>query len=276
MFIKNIDILNENITYYTDFEKIDNHKPIVLFIHGFADTGTRVLPLFNKKDKEYQLISLDLPGCGKSSANTKPITIEFYTDIVNEFINKIIGDKKIYICTHSLGTNVALMLGQKRNNIKWMLLSTPAIYYNHPEEYYTSRSLDFLLPKTNEHLLATSLLLVAPSEEKSVLGPSVLQKILATPQSELDKRYETFHYLATQEIANAEYANNIIKPLWKKNKNITVVYAEFDKVITPDKVEEIVKENNIESVFVKNAGHAIFFSAPKLMNDLITKMTKEK
>lgn len=86
-------------------------NPVIL-IHGFCETSAIWKPLLNKLAFSHQVITLDLPGFGKSPLPSTPFTI---ADIAEE-VHKWMKEKNLLgsvIIGHSLGGYVSLALAEK-------------------------------------------------------------------------------------------------------------------------------------------------------------------
>lgn len=87
--------------------------PIVL-IHGFCETHEVWLKVAPLLAANYRIISIDLPGFGKSDALTRPFTID---DAARKVIHFIENDLKLTTCVafgHSLGGYVVLAMAEHR------------------------------------------------------------------------------------------------------------------------------------------------------------------
>ncbi|QSE98094.1 alpha/beta fold hydrolase [Fulvivirga lutea] len=92
-------------------EIIGEGDPIVL-IHGFCETSSVWRPLTNKLALSYQVITLDLPGFGKSPLPSSSFSI---MDIA-EMVHGILEDNNLLqsaVIGHSLGGYVALALAER-------------------------------------------------------------------------------------------------------------------------------------------------------------------
>ncbi len=58
---------------------------------GFKDRSKTIQPLISIKNRNYAIYALDLPGCGESSSILGEYSIEFYAEVVREFITKSIA-----------------------------------------------------------------------------------------------------------------------------------------------------------------------------------------
>ncbi|MGV2392613.1 UNVERIFIED_CONTAM: alpha/beta fold hydrolase [Campylobacter lari] len=121
---KYLNIYNENI-YFT-IEDDNENKPIIFFVHGYADSSKTLYSLLKITNRNYKLAALDLPGCGKSTNNNN-ITIEYYCKIVQKVIEKEFLGKEIYLLSHSMGS-IPCLVNLKMNNIKHLIMLCPLNY----------------------------------------------------------------------------------------------------------------------------------------------------
>ncbi len=88
------------------YDEVGTGKPIV-FVHGACENSSfwnhqRIL------SDRFKIITIDLPGHGKSSPLHCEIEIRSYSDIVSEFVSKTCPDKPILV-GHSMGGAIALL-----------------------------------------------------------------------------------------------------------------------------------------------------------------------
>jgi pimeloyl-ACP methyl ester carboxylesterase len=79
---------------------------VLLFIHGlgsYLKAWDRNIP---KLINHFRCIALDLPGYGKSSKQVHSGEVNFYTEVLKEFITKL-GLKNISLVGHSMGGQIA-------------------------------------------------------------------------------------------------------------------------------------------------------------------------
>lgn len=84
----------------------------LIFIHGLGS----YLPAWKKNlpelSQRYRCIALDLPGYGKSSKGLYPFTMEFYADVIAEFMDKL-HLTSATIVGHSMGGQIAMVMALK-------------------------------------------------------------------------------------------------------------------------------------------------------------------
>jgi len=83
--------------------------PPLVFIHGFCETGEIWKSFIDKLANGFQVITIDLPGFGRSKLSDPNITIDGIGDIINRRVDDQRLENPILI-GHSLGGYVALSM----------------------------------------------------------------------------------------------------------------------------------------------------------------------
>ncbi|AWX70219.1 alpha/beta fold hydrolase [Mycoplasmopsis anatis] len=258
-------INNFEINYYS--EEFQENKPIVLFLHGFADSYRTFVKLFNSND--YISVAIDLPGCGQSVYENE-LKIEDYQNVVEQFIIKHFYNKDIYIVSHSLGSASALYAAKKLKNIKFCLLIAPFNYLIASEKEHVKIMSNRLLPDSFDDIYEsyTSLFynlneLIKTAAEKRAIS----FKTIST------QRMNNFEYMVKNQILNIEY-NNLIKELFSL-KNYSIITGDQDKFVPIHLINRIKEENNwIELTTINNCGHATIYEGFSEVKNKILEMIK--
>jgi len=99
---------NTNIAY----NQYGNGDTTLLFVHGWCINKE----YWNNQSKyfsdKYKVVTLDLPGFGRSGKNRSEWTFENYTDDINEFI-KAEKLKNVILIGHSMSGDILLMMDTK-------------------------------------------------------------------------------------------------------------------------------------------------------------------
>ncbi len=101
------------------YEIHGSSKPIVVLLHGFAETGAVWAHQISYLQKFFTLIIPDLPGCGKSAElniETSKTTIEDYADAVSAIIKKE-NIERCIILGHSMGGYITLAVAENHPEI---------------------------------------------------------------------------------------------------------------------------------------------------------------
>ncbi|WP_029513840.1 alpha/beta fold hydrolase [Mycoplasmopsis primatum] len=263
--------INSEIIHYS-FEDNPHNKPIFLFVHGFNDKGKTISPVLNLKNRDYVLYTIDLPGCGNSTDNHIPITLEYYGQILSEFIDKIFGKQSINLIAHSMGGVICLM-NLHKSNIKQLILVSPFNYYSASNKDI-QKAKGWMLAQTPEEIYDSYInLMYEPSEIYKRAIKTMIPKILA----EKDKTYQKYNYLVSEQFLNQKYLDDVVKPLYlKANKPITIIYSDEDKYVTNFEITNLLKDNpRFKSYKLNECGHAFFHQKPAEINEIINDSIKK-
>ena len=101
-----VRIENDLSIAYTD-EGNEESKETLLFIHGLSSyipAWSKLIPLLRN---DFRCIAVDLPGYGKSSAGVHSGSMNFYADVISEFVQKL-GLNKVILVGHSMGGHISI------------------------------------------------------------------------------------------------------------------------------------------------------------------------
>ncbi|ENY68753.1 Esterase/lipase [Metamycoplasma auris 15026] len=261
---------NETISYLADDEILEK---VVLFVHGFGDNAKRALHLFNIKERNYSLVAIDLPGCGQST-NNNPLSIEYYCEILDLFIKKILPNKKIYLLSHSLGILPAIFVAKNNPNIKHIFGITPLLPLN-LDTNKINEIKSYLLPNDPEQFYISQLQLFSDIENGWLLKKETKDLILRTSLEFLKQRKEMFG-----NIVNQIFHSNIVKEMFDSfftcNSNLSVVITKNDNYIDYNKAIDVINSYNIKHYELNAYGHAMFYNGSLDINKIIDKHIRKE
>ena len=127
-----IKVKGLNINYIQEGEGYD-----IILLHGWGCSIETMIPILNILKDSAKVTVLDLPGFGESDKPEKPINSYEYTEIVNEFIEKI-GIKTANILGHSHGGRIGIILSSKypEKVNKLVLIDSAGIIPKRSLKYY--------------------------------------------------------------------------------------------------------------------------------------------
>jgi len=102
----NLELENLNLFYYT---KGKENNPPLIFLHGILAFTEAYDPLMTMLSEKYFVIGIDLPGHGRSSIGTGPLSYFQISEYIIQLTNKL-GIDKFYIIGHSAGGVVVLSI----------------------------------------------------------------------------------------------------------------------------------------------------------------------
>ena len=108
-------VLNDNLT----LANINSDKPKVCFLHGWGRSSKDFMNIEN----EFESISLDIPGFGKSVPFPQSLSPKKYADYLADIIPSTVE----ILVGHSFGGRIAVHLSQIKNYKKIVLIGTPLI-----------------------------------------------------------------------------------------------------------------------------------------------------
>ncbi len=93
--------------YATHYDRAGSGK-IILFLHGWGDnldTFTKLMTLFKA---HYDVVSVDLPGFGKTDTPREPFTLTSYAKFLRSFLDKLNIEQPYCVIGHSNGGAIAI------------------------------------------------------------------------------------------------------------------------------------------------------------------------
>jgi pimeloyl-ACP methyl ester carboxylesterase len=230
----------------------------VVMIHGWGDTLDTFELLQREVGKEYGVISLDLPGFGKSSPPNKPWHLDDYAKIIASFLEKK-GRKHTY-CFIGHSNGCAILIRGLATGVleadKLVLMASAGIR----DQEKTKKSTLKLATKSGK--VASSIL---PKGVRSSLRKkyydAIGSEMLLFPELE-----QTFKNVVGQDIQ--EDAAKLTLPT-------LIIYGE-DDTVTPPKyggmLHNLIQGSKLE--IVEQAGHFVHRDAPDDTANLIKDFLK--
>lgn len=116
-----INIKDVNINYIQYGEGKD-----ILLLHGWGQNIEMMKPIGDNFSDKFRITILDLPGFGNSSEPPTPWNMTNYSDMLDEFIDRV-GITKPIIIGHSFGGRLAIRYSANNPIEKLVLFGAPCI-----------------------------------------------------------------------------------------------------------------------------------------------------
>lgn len=116
-----ITIKDVNVNYIQYGEGKD-----ILLLHGWGQNIEMMKPLGDNFSDKYRITILDLPGFGNSSEPSSPWTMSDYSNMLEEFVEKV-GITKPIVIGHSFGGRLAIRYSANNPIEKLVLFGAPCI-----------------------------------------------------------------------------------------------------------------------------------------------------
>jgi pimeloyl-ACP methyl ester carboxylesterase len=97
-------VVDSLLTYHIDKGK----GPVVLMLHGWGDSSSTFAKLADELSKDYRIITLDLPGFGKTEPPKQVWGLEDYARFLQKFLTKLGVKQVTAIVGHSNGGAIAI------------------------------------------------------------------------------------------------------------------------------------------------------------------------
>jgi len=82
--------------------------PVVVLLHGWGDSLETFASLQKKLSGDYTVISVDLPGFGKTAAPSETFNLAKYAQFVHDFVDKIVDEPIYALIGHSNGGAISI------------------------------------------------------------------------------------------------------------------------------------------------------------------------
>lgn len=263
---------------YLESDKNDSEtRQHLLFIHGLGSSADRWLDIPDALSLYFHTVAIDLPGFGGSDKpSDMNYTIEAFSDIVREFIDKIKiteedrGNNKARTTTlvgHSLGGYVASRIAATDNSN----------FLNKLVLVDSSGNLEKPTPLLDEYLDAA----MNPSKEKvrkvfeqMVANPLLVSDVLVHGFIDRINRPGSKYAFESslRNSANTQIGINNLNRISEKGIPTLILWGMHDKVI-PTQHSQIFKEaiKGSTVTLIPNTGHAPFTEKPALVCEYLHK-----
>lgn len=119
-----INVKNLEVNYIQYGEGKD-----IILLHGWGQNIEMMKPVGDNFSDRYRITILDLPGFGQSEEPKSPWTIELYSNMLEEFVEKL-KIKKPIVIGHSFGGRVAIRFSARNPIEKLILFGSPCIRFD--------------------------------------------------------------------------------------------------------------------------------------------------
>ncbi len=260
----------ENV--FVEVSKVKEEKGGILLIHGLGEHSGRYKKFIDYiNNKGYSVVTLDLPGFGKSPGKRGHVEkFDVYYKLLDDIVDKY-GNKNMMVMGHSMGGLIAARYVQTTSHkIKALILSGAATKLKPISKGLTiiTKILDSIAPSITfgNKIDANDLSYNEESNRNYVNDPLVHDKISA----------RLFWEMKRESI-------NLYNNIDKINIPVLIIHGKDDPLVPPKFSEEFfnnlkTKEKNL--VFIENAKHESMNEKDgekvyKIIYNFITKVNNE-
>ncbi len=250
-----IDLKIKGINIHTFFFKYNSSNPYLFILHGLRADTSRNLSLIKLLQDKYNVISIDLPGFGKSRNSSWKLIQENYIEYCSSLLNEIFEQleieetKNLILVGISNGSNIILDYLINNQNMEFKkivlfapvysnkLLSMPIWYKTFVYAFSRYLSKDKFISKTVQAIVSSDKIfnfIAKTIDPKSAKSSGTLQ------YERNQWRLMTMQHWGktAYDLLSTDYLNKNIK---LKNPSVTLIFPENDQYIN---VKATVNEFN--------------------------------
>ncbi len=248
----------------------------IVFVHGMGGDLNNFSYNYKYFKEHYRVIGFDLPGFGKSGRMKKDYTIEYYAEVLEEFLDKL-GVNKCILVGNSMGGHIATVYALKdQSRVEKLVL-------------VDSAGLTKLAPGLEQvvkYSLNTSMLKMSP---KMVVQQGVKNNFHDTELEQCRQMLETVEGISENDEEYTQYMHAIKSSLqtmlkerigakiFNLNIPILLVWGKYDCMVPINYAYEFKrKTKNSSLVIIDGAGHMPMLEKHKTFNSILNKFISEK
>lgn len=239
------------------YSKYGTGKKKILFVHGNLATSLWWIKTANHLLSGYEGYAIDLPGSGNTPETGKWHTIDYFAELLYEFITSLnLG--KIHLVGHSMGGGAAQLFTINHPEMveKLVLVDTIPMDGCHVMYEYGKEKLRAIYE--NENLLRKALRSVIPGLKE----PELFDQIVAQARQSSEKVYLE-HPVTMHEANWSDKIHLITCPT-------LLIHGEQDNFIPQTHSQKIASAiKNSKFITIKDSGHTPMLETPEEFNSLL-------
>lgn len=237
--------------------RITGSGPAVVLLHGYLENLTIWDELIIELETDYTILTVDLPGHGKSICKEEVIGMDFMADSVCAVLHSL-SISKAFLIGHSMGGYASLAFAERYPN--WLnglclLHSTPNA---DTHEKRAARMVDIQLVKEGkkEQIVQTNIpRLFANQNHDRLSGEIEHIKSIARDTSNAGI------VGALNGMAQRPDRNHVIE---KASFPVTMIFGKYDNLITMGVAQALEERHkNAKTIYLENSGHMGFIEEPE-------------
>lgn len=244
------------------FFRVKGQGKVLVLLHGFLGASSvfqKILPALSKK---FCVITIDLPGHGKSSSFGYLHTMDFMSDAVVVVLNHL-KVENCFVLGHSMGGYVSLELARKQKQLVRAICLLNSISFPDSVEKKKDRDRAIIAVKSNHNIYirqTISNLFSAPHFKNNQAQFRLALKLAET--TSVRGLLAALEGMKLREDFSAFVQSQLVPVFWIKGKH--------DKVFTTSDVEKHLKLFPASNVFtLENAGHMAMLEEHRKCVELI-------
>jgi len=275
--LNTIEVENYKISY---LYRVATNQRTLIFIHGLNDEKDSWLKLISYLKKDYNIVAIDLLGCGDSNKPKKfDYSLKNQANFTSKIIKKIINLhnlKEISLIGHSMGGGIAIYMANNLPLNSLILLSPLAINVKEPYIQKLAKKLGKLedIPFLNVCSKKKLYNLVDILYYKKPNIPTFVAEVIINKKCKLAK-FEDCKIRALVNEDNMEFKDNLTNIAKEIVAKTLIVWGNNDKVLDVASGYELNKLIKKSTLKVYDCGHMLQLEEPRKLayeiNNFISK-----
>ena len=236
-------------------------KDLIVFVHGWCCDKSYWDSQVMEFSKNFQVVTIDLGGHGKSGVEREDWTMQAFGDDVNAVLEKFAFDR-VYLVGHSMGADVVIEAAAS-NNRKNMDLILVDRFRENPEPWQEDLMEKFLVPFVNDFPAIAKDWVSGPNFFVSESDPDLVERVSNDmSQEDPDIALSAFRNLFRNDIRSA------IVSLRDREIKMTAINSDYKEMDTT-----IMKELGINTIIMSEVGHFVMMEKPEEFNKILHQLT---
>ncbi|HEY4476128.1 MAG: hypothetical protein A3J30_01340 [Candidatus Wildermuthbacteria bacterium RIFCSPLOWO2_02_FULL_47_9c] len=233
----------------------------LLILHGWGASSESWVLLQRQLCKEgYRVITIDLPGFGRSNSPATVWGVQDYSNFIEQFVQAI-GIRQFFLLGHSFGGQIAISFTvQHQELVKKLILCAPAGIRRPPG---AREKLLFVFSK-----ILTLVFLAVPSQS--------LKNRFRAAAYRLMRRSDYFKAEGVmREVMRRVIREDLFSVFSQIRVPTLVVWGDDDRLVPVEDAYVLVREIPHSAVeIISGAGHVPHLKTPEKLSQLVTKFLK--
>lgn len=259
------------------FDEGISEKTIVC-IHGLGSNKKAFLKNIEELSKNLRVIAIDLPNYGNSSKGDFPSTMNFFSEVIIEFIEAL-DLRNVILCGHSMGGQISTLTALNYPDLvsKLILIAPAGLEIFTPDEikrierYFSFDAIKSMTPEQIEMNVKLNFYLF-PEDAQFMID----DRLKLSKSSDFD-----YYCLAVSRAFQDMLKNPIAHLLNLINKPVLLFFGKEDslipnKILHPTTTEIIAQEackkiRQCKLMLIPNCGHFLQFERSDIFNREVIK-----
>jgi pimeloyl-ACP methyl ester carboxylesterase len=235
--------------------KVSGQGPSIVLLHGFTESQKIWDHYVRALSKDFRVITIDLPGHGKSESIAAVHTMELQADLVYAILRKA-GVKKCIMTGHSMGGYVTLAFARRYpGKLKGICIFHSHCFADSPEDVENRNRTIELVRKDKFRFLRNFITNLFPPEVKRKYAKEINQLVEEAENMPKESIIAALEGMKIRTDQSSFLADTKLPVLF-------ILGLKDSKAVIPRLWEMISLPSHSESLILKDTGHMGYIESP--------------